>query len=110
MVKKLFGDMILLELDKAGWEAECNKSPIVLPGAVQEKQEGADKTRIPFHFFKVTQMGPDVKTSGVIQIGDRLIPKPPTPNTPPMAMVVIWQGGKKEIGFITSLQSVAGVE
>ena len=101
--------MILLELDKNEWEAECNKSPIVLPGAVQEKQEGSDKTRIPFHFFKVTQLGPDVDPNS-IKLGDRLIPKPPTPDTPPMAMVVIWQYGKKEVGFITSLRSVAGVE
>jgi hypothetical protein len=108
MVKELFGDMILLELDKAGWEAEQKKSPIVLPGAVQERQEGVDKTRIPFHFFKVTQLGPEV--SKFIQIGDRLIPRPPTPNTPPMSMIVVWNKGTKEAAFITSEKSVAGVE
>ena len=104
---QVFDDVIILELQEKEWEEEGRKSPIIRPDTAKEREEGSDKARIPYHFFKVVQIGPNCLKA---KVGDRIIPKPPSVETPPMMMIGVWVNGKKETKYILTDKSVAGVE
>jgi len=106
---KVFDDVIFLELLEDDWKFEVSKSKIVLPGTVKERQEGAMRERIPFHFFRVVDVGPDCKK---VKIGDRLVPKVPTPECPSMLVPIKTydKHGKEHVLFETQEKYVAGVE
>ncbi len=105
---KLFDDIVLLELQKEEWSKESEKSPIIRPDMVKEREEGLDKTRVPYHFFKVIAVGPKCKK---VKIGNRVFPKPPTLHSQGhMQMMFIWVEGKKEARFILREEDIAGVE
>lgn len=105
---KLFDDMIMLEYQKDEWEQEKNKSRIVLPDNAKERTEGKDQEMVPPHFFRVVDTGPDCKR---VNVGDRIIPKPPSLQNPARFMgIKIWMNGKLETRHVIRESDVGGIE
>jgi co-chaperonin GroES (HSP10) len=96
---QMLQDNILLNLDKEAWEKEQLAKKIVLPDSVKEKQDGSKKEKIPFHFFKVIEKGPDCLT---VQIGDIVFPSYEHPFYQPIEML-------GEIKFIIAEKHLAGI-
>jgi hypothetical protein len=107
-MQRIFDDIIILELQKEEWKKEVAKSPIIKPGTVQEREEGALQEKIPWHFYRVTALGEGC--TGKVKIGDRILPKPPTPSNPPILPFICWENGERIIKFMIHEHCIAGVE
>jgi hypothetical protein len=107
-MQTLFGDAILLEFLKEEWDKEQKASPIVIPSTVQEKDKGKYFEKEIWHFFRVLAIGPECHK---VQVGDRLIPKPPSMQCNPTPYpIIMWINGKRETRYIVQEQNIAGVE
>jgi len=105
---KLFGKTVMLELQEKEWKDENSKSPIIRPGVVADKADGEMKQRVPWHFFRVIDKGPEVTKLG---LGDRPIPCAPDLNHQPQIIpVIIWVKGEKVVRYIISEENIGGVE
>jgi hypothetical protein len=105
---KLFGEVILLELQREEWESDRKANRIVLPASVTEKEDGKMGEKIPWHYFVVVDKGP---LADQVEIGDRLMPYPPDmQHQPQLIPVMMWIKGKKVTRYIISQSNIGGVE
>ena len=105
---KIFGDIVMLELLRDEYESDQKAGMIIKPDMVKDKEEGPGGERIPFHYFRVVDTGPDVEN---VKVGDRVFPKPPDLYHPAtLKGIVIWINGKKEARFIIQEADIGGVE
>ncbi len=103
---ELFDDMVLFEFMKEEWSRESQKSRIIRPDTVKDKQDGEFQQKAPWDFFRVVAVGPDCKK---VKIGDICFPRQPDlHHQPQMLPVIFYLGNEQVIRYEVSESNIGG--
>ena len=105
---RLLYDTVHLELQKEEWEKDKRKDIIIRPDQAAEREDGKLGEKIPWHYFKVIEVGPDCK---YVKAGDRVFPRPPDLNHQPQLIpVIVWVNGVKTVRYEIAESNLGGIE